>query len=138
VLSTSKVENWQLTKEGKEYQVSGSPEAQVWNALSAPKAMTDLDKVGVANAVKKGWISIDKKVKPPLASRAVSSIVDDTKAVLTAVAAGTEKDEKVLADLSKRKLVSKRCDVRCSYCHFAGADRLSLSLPHCAALHCTG
>ncbi len=91
----------------------------------------EVAKVGLAQAVKKGWIKVDKAQKPPAVTRAANSIEDDTKALLSKVAkdAGSV-DEKVLNDLKTRKLANKQYVLWCwCLCGQSCVNERCVSLP---------
>ena len=103
-----------LTEEGETIANNGSHEVKVFEAVVA--AMDGLKigdlpgivgkdnaKVGQGNAFKKGWIKKDKDLLRPN----TESVVDDTREVLMTVKnTQTLGDQKVIADLKRRKLIT--------------------------------
>ncbi|GAA5997246.1 phenylalanine--tRNA ligase subunit alpha [Rhodotorula paludigena] len=107
-----------LTGEGAQIAQSGSHEYRVWSALPAPgsdagltakeieaKVGKDVAKVGQGKAMKNKWVV--KKGDGFL--QAVASVDDETqKNLLTIQTSGAHSDDKLLAELRKRKLIEKK------------------------------
>ncbi|GAA6043238.1 hypothetical protein JCM8097_008476 [Rhodosporidiobolus ruineniae] len=107
-----------LTKEGEQIASNGSHEFLVWSALPPPgaeqgltakeieaKVGKDIAKVGQGKAMKNKWVV--KKGDGFL--QAVATVDDETrKDLLTIKSSGSHPDEKLLAELRKRKLVEKK------------------------------
>lgn len=103
-----------LTKEGEEIAANGSHEAKVFNAVVAamdglkigdlPGVIgKDTAKIGQGNAFKRGWIKKDKD----LLRANAESIVDDTRNLMLEVErTQTLGDQRAIADLKRRKLVT--------------------------------
>ncbi|BGP04441.1 Phenylalanyl-tRNA synthetase, beta subunit, cytoplasmic [Rhodotorula toruloides] len=107
-----------LTSEGSQIAQSGSHEYRVWSALPPPASETgltakeieakvgkDTAKVGQGKAMKNKWVV--KKGDGFL--QAVASVDDVTQKDLLAIqSSGAHSDEKLLAELRKRKLIEKK------------------------------
>ncbi|GAA5888831.1 hypothetical protein JCM6882_002870 [Rhodosporidiobolus microsporus] len=107
-----------LTAEGSTIATNGSHEYLVWSALPPPSAEAgltakeieakvgkDVAKVGQGKAMKNKWVV--KKGDGFL--QAVESVTDTTRSDLLSIqSSGAHADEKLLADLRKRKLVEKK------------------------------
>lgn len=114
---------YDLTSEGSLILENGSHEARIFNAVtkastdgidqaSLMKSITDasMAKVGFSKAMSNGWIQIDKeskKVKPK-----VSQIQDSVHGLIDSISKlsfgeETTIDNKVIADLKKRKLITE-------------------------------
>ncbi|BGO99131.1 Phenylalanyl-tRNA synthetase, beta subunit, cytoplasmic [Rhodotorula toruloides] len=107
-----------LTAEGSQIAQSGSHEYRVWSALPPPASETgltakeieakvgkDTAKVGQGKAMKNKWVV--KKGDGFL--QAVASVDDVTQKDLLAIqSSGGHSDEKLLAELRKRKLIEKK------------------------------
>ncbi|KAM0793624.1 Phenylalanyl-tRNA synthetase, beta subunit, cytoplasmic, variant 2 [Microbotryomycetes sp. NB124-2] len=106
-----------LTQEGQQIAQRGSHEYLVWSVLPGPddsplaakdveaKVGKDVAKVGQGKAMKNRWISKkgDGFVKAAL------DVEDATQKDLQTIAStGTHSDDKLLAELKKRKLIEKR------------------------------
>ncbi|BGP44487.1 Phenylalanyl-tRNA synthetase, beta subunit, cytoplasmic [Rhodotorula kratochvilovae] len=112
------IEQHVLTAEGAQIAQSGSHEFRVWAALPPPgsdagltaqqiaeKVGKDVAKVGQGKAMKNKWVS--KKGDGFL--QAVAAVDDETqKDLLTIQSSGAHPDEKLLAELRKRKLIEKK------------------------------
>ncbi|GAA5898108.1 hypothetical protein JCM8208_000156 [Rhodotorula glutinis] len=112
------LEQHALTVEGTQIAQSGSHEYRVWAALPPPgseqgltaqqigdKVGKDVAKVGQGKAMKNKWVA--KKGDGFL--QAVATVVDETQKDLVAIqSSGSHPDEKLLAELRKRKLVEKK------------------------------
>ncbi|KAI5476382.1 phenylalanyl-tRNA synthetase alpha chain [Pseudohyphozyma bogoriensis] len=105
----------ELTAEGATIAQNGSHEYLVWAALSTdePKSVkqigeavgADVAKIGQGRAMKNKWIA----KKGDGFVKATEAVVDTTKIDLEEVrSTGNLKDEKLLADYRKRKLVEKK------------------------------
>ncbi|CEO96770.1 phenylalanine--tRNA ligase [Plasmodiophora brassicae] len=102
-----------LTEEGELYAKAGSPEAQVYNAVSADGSTTrdallqrlgkDMGSIGMSQAIRLKWIKPEKSGQ---LVRLVNSITDDVRATLCAIRDGscTVPDAELKA-LKKRKMV---------------------------------
>ncbi|KAJ1347937.1 hypothetical protein KIN20_003124 [Parelaphostrongylus tenuis] len=105
--------NVKLTDEGNEMMLDGSAEYRVYKlvgtdgALQAEIMKFPFGKVGINKALAAGWISIDKSDGAIRLLRKSANVVDTVRAQLEALNIGAAVDEKLLAELKKRKLVSE-------------------------------
>jgi phenylalanyl-tRNA synthetase alpha chain len=116
-LTMHEVLGWAATEEGVQYAATGSPEAQVFNAVppSGGILLEDLNsllpcaKVGVAQAMQRKWISVDKSSGAARVIRSVASVEDVVQGALQAlsVASAAAPELQVLDGLKKRKLVAQ-------------------------------
>ncbi|XP_020272856.1 phenylalanine--tRNA ligase alpha subunit, cytoplasmic-like [Asparagus officinalis] len=106
-----KKDKWLLTEEAKLYALNGSPEAQVFSAVppeGIPRAELEkkvgsqIFKIGSSQAVKNKWVEIGKQ----LVSRKVENVEDTLKDLLKSIEDGKVVDDKDIAALKKRKLIT--------------------------------
>jgi phenylalanyl-tRNA synthetase alpha chain len=110
--STDKI-SYRLTQEGNNYRTKGSPEGQIFAAVTA-EGVTKADlaaqfgallQIGLNACMKNGWLLIDKT--SGLMKRKVDTIKDETQLLLQGITDGSLPDAKVLDSLVKRSLVSQ-------------------------------
>ncbi|KAL3150705.1 hypothetical protein ABBQ32_000492 [Trebouxia sp. C0010 RCD-2024] len=112
-----------LTAEGTSYLELGSPEAQVFSAVPVEgipqpqliQKLGNVGSVGMGQAMKLKWITLDKSSGQPVVKRKASEITDGVQQVLQSIAAGKAEDlPKQESDgLKKRKLIIP--ETRASY-----------------------
>jgi hypothetical protein len=106
VLTMHEALGWAATEEGMQYAAAGAPEAQVFNAVPAAgglsleelNAMVPCAKVGVAQAMQRKWIAVDKSSGGARVVRTVEAVEDSVQIALRALvaASGTTPDALVL------------------------------------------
>eukprot|EP00262_Sarcandra_glabra_P012442 TRINITY_DN3207_c0_g1_i1.p1 TRINITY_DN3207_c0_g1~~TRINITY_DN3207_c0_g1_i1.p1 ORF type:complete len:489 (+),score=72.68 TRINITY_DN3207_c0_g1_i1:205-1671(+) len=106
-----KREKWVLTDEGKSYASAGSPEVQLFLAVS-PEGISREDlqrkidpsvyKIGCSQAKKNNWVDIGKL----LVSRKVQHVEDRVKDLLNQIQDGKVVDVEDIDALKKRKLIA--------------------------------
>eukprot|EP00192_Tetraselmis_astigmatica_P004407 CAMPEP_0117651996 /NCGR_PEP_ID=MMETSP0804-20121206/2392_1 /TAXON_ID=1074897 /ORGANISM="Tetraselmis astigmatica, Strain CCMP880" /LENGTH=499 /DNA_ID=CAMNT_0005458015 /DNA_START=57 /DNA_END=1556 /DNA_ORIENTATION=- len=103
-----------LTKEAEDYLGKGSPEVQLFNAItpdgvpmaSLKASLGKAGDVGFKQAMQQKWIKLDKSGGEAMVHRAVESVTDSVLQQLETVAAGGDLPQSDVANLKKRKLVT--------------------------------
>ncbi|KXZ54325.1 hypothetical protein GPECTOR_5g409 [Gonium pectorale] len=106
-----------LTEESQGYLTAGSPEAQVFNAVTPGEGITlaelkakvpgEAGDVGFKQAMQQRWLALDKAAGEPRVVRKVDSIEDRTQALLADVAAGREIPKAEADNLAKKRKLIK-------------------------------
>ncbi|CAI7793294.1 unnamed protein product [Closterium sp. NIES-53] len=108
-------QSWTLTDEAKGYLDTGSPEAQVFNAVpdggipldALKKSLGAVADIGMKQAMANKWLAISKGEGGPTVQRKVASIEDKVQRLLTSLSKGETLPTPDLDYLhKKRKLVS--------------------------------
>jgi phenylalanyl-tRNA synthetase alpha chain len=117
VLAMHEALGWAATEEGVQYAAAGAPEAQVFNAVPAAggmlleelNALIPCAKVGVAQAMQRKWIAVDKSSGAARVLRTVEAVEDSVQNALQALslASAATPELQVLDGLKKRKLVAQ-------------------------------
>jgi phenylalanyl-tRNA synthetase alpha chain len=111
VLVTKSVEkSFSLTEEGRNYAKEGLPERAMLNAIGSGKAMSELKdpthKIGLGWLRKKGWAVIEAGEVKPLGSAPKGKDEEILENLLAGPKSSADLDEKGLADLKGRGLVT--------------------------------
>eukprot|EP00357_Protocruzia_adherens_P011883 CAMPEP_0114973702 /NCGR_PEP_ID=MMETSP0216-20121206/1109_1 /TAXON_ID=223996 /ORGANISM="Protocruzia adherens, Strain Boccale" /LENGTH=468 /DNA_ID=CAMNT_0002334239 /DNA_START=1873 /DNA_END=3279 /DNA_ORIENTATION=+ len=112
-IKTEVIERLMLSKEGNQYLNDGTPEAQITVLVPAEgikreelmKTAGNLGKVGFAQAMKKGWIALDKA--SGMVNKKVEAVEDTDQELLRKVSEGEEVAKADIDALKKRKWIDK-------------------------------
>lgn len=103
-------EIFSLTEEGTKYAREGLPERALLSAMGEGMAMSAIkdpaQKIGLGWLRKKGWAAIEKGMIKPSGSALKGKDEEILEALLAGQKSGSELDQKGLADLKSRGLVS--------------------------------